>query len=1679
MASFEIVMMATDAGFTATLNKARREMLLTSATAQAMNSAMAALRTGTLVGAGSIAALVIPTVMATKAMSNLQASIQRAATIGGEEWTGRYEEISAKIAETAAQFGISMEDMAEGIVEFAKAGFSYEDTMNNLIIPTTRLAMINQTDFATAARTTTYAWQLYGKTLVEQGWQVIDVFEKLNVAANESMLDIEELGHAIEYAGSNAVVAGIKYNEFLAAIAALRQLAYQSDQTLGTLINRILVSGAVVSKTGKTLEQVLGAAPGSVVKNGIVNLAALMEYLEKLPDKFEFTTWAAENWGVRSTTVFNVLANSTKEYHRILGILSEDTSTLTQQSEEMAMTLPALFARIKNTILKAVIEPELVKKATASLDKLLATLRESDIPEKITFLLAKAFDYLISLLPRLVDTVSRLADKFIEFAPTLFTIAEAFTKFLSLVSKIPAAGLATIAMLTLMNKIMPQSAFLTLMAATRYLWLTNNLRGSSEALREYTMAQLSEIQVSSYSRMMKDTLLRLMQNEIKMRQSDMTLRSLENQLMNESLTYEERLIAAKQYLAVANNIYKASLEDATIKARLYAIAESAGIDVAELGINVNAALAKSRNMAAFASLQEAEAENVLAIIRRATGESTEAESTKEILLAKVREMLAATTTHLRVETTELAKAQMLSSSVIGTDAIRNLRTMNSTLLTQAKMMSITISATTGLMTVMMAFSTNASTTVKAISALAAAFTMLSGVLMAYSMAKNAAAGPPIVGTIAALALGAAMMTSMASMVLQSREMAKGVKTELGSAKGGFVESEGWRYIHEGEYIVKAKDVAEVDSSAKLVELSVSKKKEEETQKIVKKAVSEAISKELNYAVYEEIMQFGETRALSKYSSLEGGYVKREGWRYIHTGEYIIPPVVGKIAIVDEKLIQTGEKEVPGGISRARAIDYALRFKPEKYIQKIKPEWEPSPQKILDKEALTATVNLIPKWKKLTYPSEVPVTLGVGATPRTTVAPAGEELEAPKFSLSEFINEIIPDFVAQMKGPIMDALKTMGDFFGGVGRWLGENLGSVKDWFVSAFSDLGKFFGGIGGQLGKSFLSSKEGLISAFGDMGKFLGGLGDSIGRYFEGAKIQLVGPSESFGSFFANLGTSFGRYLDSARMWFSGAFDGLGGSLDASTMSLGKRSEDAKGTLSNAFGSFGDFFGGISKQLGEKLSSTGSWLSDSFGNLGSAIRNAGANLSESFDGVKIRISDAFSSLSNAFKSAISSLGTVFDDARSVFQNVLSTATNFIEQFKGGVIKATEGMSSAVSSATSSLASAVSDAFKGTIDTIKESSSGVISSLSKGMKNIFSFQEGGEVKETGLALLHEGEYVVRKEYAKDIARIIETTTNRKNLTRLLLKSEIIREQLAGNVPVPHYQMGGLVIFEKPGRRGGIIQRKSRRIVPAIEDIVEITEPLMTLIRKKRHAGISWSTSFDETKIPIEWMLKKETMSWEEYEKTYGYKTGRYGETIFKKENIEKLWEEAEDELRERGLIPPERRPTYKHPSPEVIPLIDQTIFAVYPKLAEELEKEIKVQGEAPSEMFAFGRSLLGYATYKNTIRNILTILNEINVRSGKGITKRALLEEMSGGLIKRPVAVGEKYWAEVLRKYMYSFAPALIREGFTGELKLPAYRMDVEGLRREGVYYDYRNVNIYDVSKDELMRVMREAGLAD
>ena len=301
--------------------------------------------------------------VAYNAVNQFQESLTTVRALGGVTESQMYE-LADAINEVASQFGVSGDEIAQGAVMLSKAGLTVEQ-VNESIGSMTALSKANGIAFEEAARMTVFAVNTFGKEFSES----TDLMDKMQVATQESILDIGDLQKAFAFAGSTAVMSGVSFEQLVSIMAVLSNRALEAGISARS-VNKMFLD--MITNTDE-LQEFMNSMGMTfeIIKDGKLDIDALMEAFSGQQLTLEMLQSASDVFTVRALRSFGLLIGAADEYQTMLADVTNSQGAL-QEVVEMQMTsFTAMFAKLRQELLAPLRSPEVIEQVSVMVDGLI------------------------------------------------------------------------------------------------------------------------------------------------------------------------------------------------------------------------------------------------------------------------------------------------------------------------------------------------------------------------------------------------------------------------------------------------------------------------------------------------------------------------------------------------------------------------------------------------------------------------------------------------------------------------------------------------------------------------------------------------------------------------------------------------------------------------------------------------------------------------------------------------------------------------------------------------------------------------------------------------------------------------------------------------------------------------------------------------------------------------------------------------------------------------------------------------------------------------------------------------------------------------------------------------------------------------------------------------------------
>ena len=318
--------------------------------------------------AGSFMALGAGAFVAYNAVAQFQESLTTVRALGGVTESQMYE-LADSINEVSAQFGVSGEEIAEGAVMLSKAGLSVEE-INQSIGAMTALSKANGLAFEEAARMVVFAVNTFGKEFSES----TELMDAMQVATQQSILDIGDLQKAFAFAGSTAVMSGVEFEQLISIMAVLSNRALEAG-IASRSVNKMFLD--MITNTEELQEFMTNMGMTfEIIKDGRLDIDALMEAFSGQQLTLEMLQGASDVFTTRALRSFGLLIGAADEYQDMLLDVTNSQGALQAVVEVQMQSFTAMFAKLRQEFLAPLRTPEVMEQVGVMVDRLIELFKD-------------------------------------------------------------------------------------------------------------------------------------------------------------------------------------------------------------------------------------------------------------------------------------------------------------------------------------------------------------------------------------------------------------------------------------------------------------------------------------------------------------------------------------------------------------------------------------------------------------------------------------------------------------------------------------------------------------------------------------------------------------------------------------------------------------------------------------------------------------------------------------------------------------------------------------------------------------------------------------------------------------------------------------------------------------------------------------------------------------------------------------------------------------------------------------------------------------------------------------------------------------------------------------------------------------------------------------------------------
>jgi TP901 family phage tail tape measure protein len=299
--------------------------------------------------------------VAYNAVKQFQESLMTVRALGGVTEAQMFD-LADSINEVAMQFGVSGEEIAEGAVMLSKAGLTV-DQINESIGAMTALSKANGIAFEEAARMTVFAVNTFGKEFSE----ATDLMDAMQVATQESILDIGDLQKAFAFAGSTAVMSGVSFEQLVSIMAVLSNRALEAGISARS-VNKMFLDMIMNTDELQEFMNNMGMT-FQIIRDGKLDIDALMQAFAGEQLTLEMLQQASDVFTVRALRSFGLLLGAADEYNTMLANVTNSQGALQEVVAIQMQSFTAMFAKLRQELLAPLRSPEVIEQVGIMVDR--------------------------------------------------------------------------------------------------------------------------------------------------------------------------------------------------------------------------------------------------------------------------------------------------------------------------------------------------------------------------------------------------------------------------------------------------------------------------------------------------------------------------------------------------------------------------------------------------------------------------------------------------------------------------------------------------------------------------------------------------------------------------------------------------------------------------------------------------------------------------------------------------------------------------------------------------------------------------------------------------------------------------------------------------------------------------------------------------------------------------------------------------------------------------------------------------------------------------------------------------------------------------------------------------------------------------------------------------------------
>ena len=256
--------------------------------------------------------------------------------------------LSDQIVQFGLEFGISMQDAAQGLYQYASAGVSANDAME-MLTHTLTLAMAVQGDHATLAKLTTQIIKGYNMEFTEAQ----NITDKLAHAINLSLIEWDDLASSVKFALPFFTATNQTLDTLLGALSVLTDRALEAG-----IAGRGLRQGLAEFAEGAMDSTASFHAMGIEILNAEGQMRPLTDialqykaHMDETGDSMAVMVSLMEDLNIRGATAFMHLVDGAEEFAVATQNIAGSSGEAMEMAEIMNQSLEKTMIRVKTAML--------------------------------------------------------------------------------------------------------------------------------------------------------------------------------------------------------------------------------------------------------------------------------------------------------------------------------------------------------------------------------------------------------------------------------------------------------------------------------------------------------------------------------------------------------------------------------------------------------------------------------------------------------------------------------------------------------------------------------------------------------------------------------------------------------------------------------------------------------------------------------------------------------------------------------------------------------------------------------------------------------------------------------------------------------------------------------------------------------------------------------------------------------------------------------------------------------------------------------------------------------------------------------------------------------------------------------------------------------------------------------